>query len=170
MALQTAHSDTFSIDHDNASAPSPQMGRVLLGLANDYRRRILDHCRDHGHPKIRGSHSSLLAHIGIMPINLTCLAERSAITQQAVGKLVRELERMGYVECKTDDRDKRAKLIKLSPRGLALLNDLEEIIEEVRSEYRSVLGDDALEAFEEQLHCTAKALHIGERTAIAAHR
>jgi DNA-binding MarR family transcriptional regulator len=143
------------------------MGRVLLGLANDYRRRVLDHCREHGHPKIRGSHSSLLSHIGIMPINLTTLAERSAITQQAVGKLVRELERMGYVECKVDDRDKRAKLIKLSPRGLQLTNDLEEIIEEVRCEYRSVLGDNALTAFEEQLSCTARALQIGERHQIA---
>ncbi len=146
-----------------------QMGRVLLGLANDYRRRVLDHCREHGHPKIRGSHSSLLSHIGIMPINLTTLAERSAITQQAVGKLVRELERMGYVECKVDDRDKRAKLIKLSPRGLQLTNDLEEIVEEVRREYRSVLGDNALAAFEEQLSCTARALHIGERQQMA-HR
>jgi len=155
--------------HISAAQVSAHMGRVLLGLANDYRRRVLDHCREHGHPKIRGSHSSLLSHIGVMPINLTTLAERSAITQQAVGKLVRELERMGYVECKVDDRDKRAKLIKLSPRGLQLTNDLEEIIEEVRCEYRSVLGDNALAAFEEQLSCTARALHIGERQQMA-HR
>jgi DNA-binding MarR family transcriptional regulator len=146
--------------------PPPQMGRVLLGLANDFRRRVLDHCRQHGHPKVRGSHSSLLTHIGATPINLTMLAERSAITQQAVGKLVRELERMGYVECHIDDRDKRAKLIKLSPRGLTLTADLEEIIEEVRCEYRAVLGDNALAAFEEQLSCTARALHIGERTRV----
>jgi DNA-binding MarR family transcriptional regulator len=145
------------------------MGRVLLGIANDYRRRVLDHCREHGHPKIRGSHASLLGHIGIMPINLTALAERSAITQQAVGKLVRELERMGYVDCKVDESDKRAKLIRLSPRGLQLTNDLEEIIEEVRSEYRSVLGENGLAAFEEQLNFTARALHIGERQPVA-HR
>ena len=162
MTQQTLASSAFQIS-------SVQMGRVLLGLANDYRRRVLDHCREHGHPKIRGSHSSLLSHIGVMPINLTTLAERSNITQQAVGKLVRELERMGYVECRVDDRDKRAKLIKLSPRGLQLTNDLEEIIEEVRCEYRSVLGDNALAAFEEQLSCTARALHIGERRQMA-HR
>lgn len=142
------------------------MGRVLLGLAHDFRRRVLDHCREHGHPKIRGSHSSLLTHIGRAPINLTTLSERSAITQQAVGKLVRELERMGYVECHIDDRDKRAKLIKLSPRGLSLMDDLEQINEEVRCEYRAVLGDNALIAFEEQLSCTARALHIGERKRI----
>jgi DNA-binding MarR family transcriptional regulator len=145
------------------------MGRVLLGIANDYRRRVLDHCREHGHPKIRGSHASLLGHIGVMPINLTALAERSAITQQAVGKLVRELEHMGYVECNVDERDKRAKLIQLSARGLQLTNDLEEIIEEVRIEYRSVLGDNGFAAFEEQLGCAARALHIGERQA-PAHR
>jgi DNA-binding MarR family transcriptional regulator len=156
MNQQTLQSSTFEF------APV-HMGRVLLGLANDFRRRVLDHCREHGHPKIRGSHSSLLTHIGRTPINLTTLSERSAITQQAVGKLVRELERMGYVECHVDDRDKRAKLIKLSPRGLTLMNDLEEINEEVRCEYRAVLGDNALTAFEEQLSCTARALHIGER-------
>lgn len=147
--------------------PPAQMGRVLLGLANDFRRRVLNHCREHGHPKVRGSHSSLLTHIGRTPINLTTLAERSAITQQAVGKLVRELERMGYIECRIDDRDKRAKLIQLSARGLKLIDDLEQIIEEVRSEYREVLGDNALATFEEQLNCTARALHIGERKSIS---
>ena len=152
-----------SIPSGPMSSPPAQMGRVLMGLANDFRRRVLDHCRDHGHPKVRGSHSSLLTHIGPSPINLTTLAERSAITQQAVGKLVRELERMGYVECHIDDRDKRAKLLKLSPRGLTLISDLEQIIEEVRCEYRALLGDSALTAFEEQLSCTARALHIGER-------
>lgn len=160
-AVQASPIQSLPIDF-----PPTQMGRVLLGLANDFRRRVLDHCREHGHPKVRGSHSSLLTHIDASPINLTTLAERSAITQQAVGKLVRELERMGYVECHIDERDKRAKLIKLSPRGLTLTADLEQIIEEVRCEYRAVLGDNALTAFEEQLSCTARALHIGERTRI----
>ena len=48
------------------------------------------------------------------------LAQRSGVTKQAMSQLVRELERRGYVEQVLDPTDTRAKLVRLTGRGMAL--------------------------------------------------
>ena len=54
---------------------------------------------------------------GIRP---TTLAQRAGTTKQAIGQLVRELETRGYVEQVPDSTDTRAKIVRLTKRGVAL--------------------------------------------------
>ncbi|MDR3643101.1 MAG: MarR family transcriptional regulator [Candidatus Doudnabacteria bacterium] len=60
---------------------------------------------------------SLLDTAGIRP---TTLAKRAGTTKQAIGQLVRELEARGYVEQVPDRADTRAKIVRLTERGVAL--------------------------------------------------
>ena len=60
---------------------------------------------------------SLLDATGSRP---TILAQRTGITKQAIGQLVRELEARGYVEQVPDTTDTRAKIVRLTKRGVAL--------------------------------------------------
>ena len=60
---------------------------------------------------------SLLDTAGIRP---TTLAQRAGTTKQAIGQLVRELETRGYVEQVPDSTDTRAKIVRLTKRGVAL--------------------------------------------------
>ena len=60
---------------------------------------------------------SLLDPTGSRP---TILAKRVGITKQAIGQLVRELEARGYVEQVSDSTDTRAKIVRLTKRGVAL--------------------------------------------------
>lgn len=60
---------------------------------------------------------SLLDRAGIRP---TTLSQRAGITKQAIGQLVRELEARGYVEQVPDSTDTRAKIVRLTKRGVAL--------------------------------------------------
>ena len=60
---------------------------------------------------------SLLDEAGIRP---TTLAQRAGTTKQAIGQLVRELETRGYVEQVPDSTDTRAKIVRLTKRGVAL--------------------------------------------------
>lgn len=50
----------------------------------------------------------------------TALAQRAGITKQAISQLVRELESRGYVEQVADPTDTRAKIVRLTRRGVAL--------------------------------------------------
>jgi DNA-binding MarR family transcriptional regulator len=49
------------------------------------------------------------------------IAERAGISKQAVNQVLRDLERLGYVELRADPRDSRARLVELTARGDALV-------------------------------------------------
>jgi MarR family transcriptional regulator, temperature-dependent positive regulator of motility len=153
--------------HDSGSRTSrqlsPHLGQLLHDLANDFQRRTLNKCRLRGHSKIRGAHSAILEHMDTDGMCLTELAQRVGISQQATGKLIRDLERNGYAHSHIDSRDKRSRIIRLSERGVALIRDFEEILEEIRREYRSAIGEEAMQTFEQQLQRTARVLHRGTR-------
>jgi DNA-binding MarR family transcriptional regulator len=50
----------------------------------------------------------------------TALAQLAGVTKQAISQLVRELETRGYVEQVPDASDTRAKIVRLTERGVAL--------------------------------------------------
>ena len=49
------------------------------------------------------------------------IAERAGTSKQAVNHVLRDLERLGYVELRSDPRDSRARLVVLTARGHALV-------------------------------------------------
>jgi len=69
-----------------------------------------------GHP-IRPAHSAVFVSIDRAGSRLTHLAERAAMTPQAMGELVDDLERDGYVRRTPHPTDRRAKLIVLTAKG-----------------------------------------------------
>jgi DNA-binding MarR family transcriptional regulator len=135
------------------------MGQLLNVLASDFQRRTLAKCRARGHSKIRGAHSAILTHMDTAGMSLTELAQRIGISQQATGKLIKDLERNGYALSHIDSRDKRSRIIRLSERGVKLMGDIEDILQEIRREYCAVLGDDCLQTFEQQLQRTVRVLN-----------
>jgi len=84
-----------------------------------------------GYTDITASHQAVFENIDRDGIRLTTLAQRSRMTHQAMGELVHALERAGYLERRPDPADGRAKIIRLTPTGQALvrqaLHDIREI-------------------------------------------
>jgi DNA-binding MarR family transcriptional regulator len=72
-----------------------------------------------GFDDIRPAHSSVFRHILPDGSRLTELAERAQLTKQSMAYLVDALQQQGYVDFVPDPRDGRAKLLHLTPRGLA---------------------------------------------------
>jgi DNA-binding MarR family transcriptional regulator len=135
------------------------LGQLLHTLSNTFESLTLAKCRERGHRKFRCSHSAVIAQLGNDELCLGDLAERVGISQQATGKLVRDLERAGYLHSHPDARDKRSRLIQLTLAGAKLKSDIEEVLEEVRRKFQNVLGDKGLESLEQQLRDAAAALH-----------
>ena len=91
---------------------------ALLAQAKDITIDLL-HRRlsQEGFGGIRYRHGSVFRFIDPEGSRLTALAERSGLTKQALGEVVDELERLGYVERTADPADRRAKIIRLTERG-----------------------------------------------------
>jgi MarR family transcriptional regulator, temperature-dependent positive regulator of motility len=146
-----------SAPHHLCSNPT-HLGQLLHFLSNAFEQRTLAKCHKRGHRKFRGSHSSVIAQLDAEGLCLGDLAERIGISQQATGKLVRDLERAGYVGSHPDSRDKRSRIIQLTASGAALQSDIADILREIRDEYLEILGDPGLQNFEQQLRNAADAL------------
>ncbi|NND68750.1 MAG: MarR family transcriptional regulator, partial [Halioglobus sp.] len=123
---------------------SNNMSRLLREFSRDYERRIWEALAAKGYPDIRPSHSAVFANLGMGAVRVTELAERAQVTQQAMGKMLKELERMGYVSRDIDPGDKRAKEIKLTERGIALAIDSLEVLDEVQAFYATRVGADEM--------------------------
>ena len=67
---------------------------------------------------------SLVRNLDLAGSRLTDLGARAHITKQSMRELVNRGEALGIVERVPDDDDKRAKLIRFTPSGVAMLEDM----------------------------------------------
>jgi DNA-binding MarR family transcriptional regulator len=99
----------------------------------------------------RPAHSGVFAHIDLAGTRLTELAARANMTPQAMGELVDDLERLGYVERQPDPTDRRAKLIVLTNRGRDCMRAAFEAISRIESGLDTLLGPQGLVRLREDL-------------------
>jgi DNA-binding MarR family transcriptional regulator len=125
---------------------------ALLGLAYmSLGHRIVDGVIAAGFPQ-RPAHSAVMAHIDIEGgTRLTTIAARANITPQAVGELVDDLERLGYVVRQPDPDDRRAKRIVLTERGEACVAAALSTIAALEAELEDLLGSTALALLHDML-------------------
>ncbi len=130
---------------------STNLGRLLLEFGRDYERRVMGLLHERDHPLIRPSHFTVFANLSEGAVRVTELAERAHVTQQAMGKMLKEMERIGYIVRDIDGSDRRAKKIRPTQRGLDLMRDSAEAVDEVRGFYLQQLGEDAIAGLENSL-------------------
>src|SRR6201985_915224 len=74
-----------------------------------------------GHPDLRPAHGFALPAIGLEGGTAHATARRPGVSKQAAGKTIDRLPELGYVHKAGDDADRRRKLVRITPRGLAAL-------------------------------------------------
>jgi DNA-binding MarR family transcriptional regulator len=112
----------------------------LLGRAHKrLNERIREGVIAAGHP-IRAAHAAVFVNIDRAGSRLTHLAERAAMTPQAMGELVDDLAELGYVKRVADPADRRAKLIMLTDLGYDALQAAFDAIIDIEAELLSALG------------------------------
>ena len=130
---------------------------ALLGQAwGVLGKRILEGVQAVGHP-IRMAHSMVFVHMELDGIRLTHLAERASMTPQAMGELVDDLEKMGYVERIADPSDGRAKLIVLTDKGFDNLQAAFDTISGIEKDLAKLLGRSGLTALRASLRAIIAA-------------
>jgi DNA-binding MarR family transcriptional regulator len=128
--------------------------RPLAALLTEVKVAMVDKLRDRmasaGHPAIREGHGCVFGFIDIdHGSRLTELAASAGLTKQAVGEAVTELERLGYVTRVPDPLDGRAKIIKLTDRGMDVVIKGRRVFAEIEAEWAEQIGPELVATFRE---------------------
>jgi DNA-binding MarR family transcriptional regulator len=115
---------------------------------------------ERGFSDIRHAHGCVFRWVEPDGTRLTELAELAGHSKQAVGEFVCDLEARGYVERVPDPLDGRAKIIRLTDRGIEAKATALEIFAEMESEWAERIGSERVEALRDAL----EALYELERT------
>jgi DNA-binding MarR family transcriptional regulator len=103
-------------------------------------REIVAALEDRGAGELRPSQAVALLQVERTGTRLSELAQRAGITKQAMMQLVDDLQEMGCVRRVPDPQDSRAKIVRLTARGLRLRASSRKAIQAVESRTRRRLG------------------------------
>jgi DNA-binding MarR family transcriptional regulator len=126
-------------------------------LVDDLHRRLAAR----GWSEVRPAFGFLLLALRGGPVSLRELVTTLGTSKQAVSKLADAMVAAGLVERAADPRDARAKDLRLTARGRALLVDVEEIYGELEAGWADTLGADAVESLRRDLETVVRAAHDG---------
>src|SRR5687767_6551685 len=84
--------------------------------------------------QVSAAHIHITRHLAIEGSRLTVLAAQAGMSKQAMGDLVDQCEAWGLVKRETDSRDRRARLVRFTPTGLAWLAAFEQAVAQADQE------------------------------------
>src|SRR5438876_10193637 len=116
--------------------PVSPMMRVLWQEGRD---RIHLAFAEEGHD-LRAEHLAVLQYPGPDNQRPSTLAARSGMSRQAINHLLGHLERAGYVKRHPDPTDAKARLVRLTPAGRRLYQQIQATAEEVEAEWAQQVG------------------------------
>ncbi len=137
--------------------PEPNTGTLLLYAYKRFDRQLFASLHRAGHRDLRSKHGAVLANIDKRGTRPTTLAERAEIGTSAMGELIDELERLGYIERTPHPRDRRAKLVLPTSRGVDALEVAFRTIRDMEAAYARLLGRSGHTAFRKALSRIAEA-------------
>jgi DNA-binding MarR family transcriptional regulator len=121
----------------------PDLGILAARLLFSLQREVFARLAERGHREVRPQHGAILAYLDPAGTRATELARLSGRHKQIVGRLVDELEALGYVERRPDPADRRAKLVVPTERGLDEQRHADEIIADIERRHAATLGESA---------------------------
>jgi len=131
---------------DTDARRSPENLAILL--REPFRRlneELIARLAERGHPAVRYAHGRVLQYLDDAGSRVGVLAERAHVSKQAMAQLVDHLEAHGYVERVPDPADRRARLVRTTPRGSAVFVVVREFVEEVDARLVTRLGPEKLQ-------------------------
>lgn len=113
-----------------------------------------------GYGSLTMSFSQPLSLLHRQPQRLTDLARHLGISKQLCRQNLRPIEAAGYIAQAVDPTDRRARQVRLTLRGEALVRDARAELAAIESEYGVYIGAEALGQFSEALYRVAETLPI----------
>jgi DNA-binding MarR family transcriptional regulator len=101
---------------------------------------LMQRLAERGHPDVRFPHGNVFQYLDDDGTRIGVLAERAGISKQAMAQLVAHLEQHGYIERSPDPADRRAQLVRATPRGREVFAIARELMGEIDERLKRRLG------------------------------
>jgi DNA-binding MarR family transcriptional regulator len=138
----------------NASGLGILSARLLFAIQDELYARL----EDAGFTDVTRLHGAVIAHLDEEGTRATELARRSGRHKQIIGRIVDELEQLGYVERRPEPGDRRAKLVVPTERGREVMRLSEEIILDLERRQAAALGQAPYDDFKQTLRAVVDSL------------
>lgn len=140
---------------------SDSLQRHAIEFGEWMMRASLARARALGHADLRPAHARLMVFLGWEGSRTSEIARVQDVSKNAVGQLVSELEDLGYVQRVPDPRDGRAKIVRYTDRGVAMMADALAIGERLNAEIAGIVGAERLDELRTILADICHHLKIG---------
>ena len=125
---------------------------VPLWLATKaYERAMFDGVRALGFDDVTVADSDLLPYVDIGGTRISRIAERRGTTKQAAHEAIHGLVRRGYLLLEPDPGDRRAKRVRYTAKGAALLRALQQVKRALHAGIADLIGDTELSRLDQVL-------------------
>lgn len=108
-----------------------------------------------GHPGIREVHSPVLRHLPAEGGRVADIARASGLAKQSVTYVVEDLIELGYLRTEPDPEDARARRLRYTKRGLALVAALLDASRKAEARLAARIGPVAMRALRSALEALA---------------
>src|SRR5665647_75449 len=116
------------------------IGALLRVPAQAIHRRIIKELNAAGFDELRLPHMGVLNFPGPDGVRPGTLAERAAMSKQAINQLLRSLEGLGYIVRSDSPDEGRARIIRFTERGHAAYSKVHDILRDIEREWTAELG------------------------------
>ncbi len=130
MALDE-NSDPMLIDH---------VGWRLWQLARQWKEEFDSEMRARGYAWVAEARGAIIGHLRPGGLPQSALAGALGVSKQAVQQFIDELEGEGAVERVADPGDRRGKIVRLTARGVAFIEEGNEVKRAIERRYCARLG------------------------------
>lgn len=140
------------------------LGRLLIRAYEAVEADVLEGFRARGIDGPERMDLPVLRNLELNGSRITEIAERAGLSKQTIGPLVRNLEEKGIVRVDPDPTDGRAKIVRLTERGMEWLAVACEVIRETIERYTEYLGEERMEELRSTLLCLLERFERAPRT------
>jgi DNA-binding MarR family transcriptional regulator len=129
----------------------PVIGLLLRLLSQHYSEDIHAALREAGFGDLGPAHANVFPFVPAEGITISALAELARVRKQTMAQAVEQLERMGYVERRPNQRDRRSRLVFLTERGESVKPVTHAMAAQVEEHWAELTSREELEALRASL-------------------
>ena len=138
-------------DWSAGKRPAPAIGALLRMAVEIVAAGQFEALAEAGFTDLRRAHRPLFHYPGIDGLRPGEIAARRALSKQTINDLLRDLESLGYLRLVPDPDDGRARRVRLTPRGNAMMDTLRAHSVQVGRRWADLLGVERFAQLEQAL-------------------
>ena len=126
---------------ENPPKKPPLIGALLRVPAMAIHRKLIRDLRAAGFEDLSPPHMAVIQYPGPDGMRPSALAERAAMSKQAMNQLLKTLEAMGYIARSAATEDAGGTVVHFTDRGRAAYQKMADILLDIEREWAEVLGE-----------------------------